>query len=157
MKYRIHFHITKFVELFLYIKISFLTEQVGLVRFELKNINGHPRLSSSTTLYCYHSMRASCLERLELLDPKDRRRKYRKVSSNIANNNDNNVFLDDENEVMDQNTVSGKLTEISQRFPNHRHHTRHVFHLQLDSKETFRCYYRNRSRKLERLVSLYRC
>ena len=102
-------------------------------------------------------MRASCFERLELLDPNDRQRKYRSVSKNIASNNDNNVFLEVENGVMDQNIVSGKLTEISQRFPNHRHHTRHVFHLQLDSKETFHCYYRNRSRKLESLVSLYGC
>ena len=67
------------------------------------------------------------------------------------------MFLAFENGVMDQNSVSGKLTEISQRFPYHQHHTRHVFHLQLDSKETFRCYYKDRSKKLEQLMSLYGC
>ena len=70
------------------------------------------------------------------------------------------MFLAFENGVMDQNSVSGKLTEISQHFPNHQHHTRHVFHLQLDSKETFHCYHSSsggRAKKLEHLVKHHGC
>ena len=117
--------------------------------------------------YCYHPMRATCMERLELLDPHHRPSKYRGIiSENIANNNTNYRFLDVENGAMsqDENSISitGKLTIIHQYFPNHnlQLQRRVMFHLQLDSKETFQCYYsssRGRAVKLERLVKRHGC
>ena len=84
------------------------------------------------------------MERLELLDPHHRPSKYGGIiSDNIASNNNNNCFLDVENGVMSQDetsiSISGKMTEIVQYFPNHNNQKRKMFHLQLDSKETFHC------------------
>ena len=105
------------------------------------------------------------MERLELLDPHHRPSKYGGIiSENIANNNTNYRFLDVENGAMsqDENSISitGKLTKIHQYFPNHIRQRRIMFHLQLDSKETFQCYYsssRGRAVKLERLVKRHGC
>ena len=97
-------------------------------------------------------MRASCLERLELLNSHNRQR--RNYSDNIATNDD---FLAAENGAMgqDETAISGKLTEISQNFPQGH---KHMFHLQLNSKETFQCYYiHSRANNLERLVKRYGC
>ena len=107
------------------------------------------------------------MERLELLDPHHRPSKYGGIiSENIASNNNNNRFLDVENGVMSQDetsiSITGKLTKIHQFFPNHNrsHQRRVMFHLQLDSKETFQCYHsssRGRAVKLERLVKRHGC
>ena len=111
------------------------------------------------------------MERLELLDPHNRPSEYRNVNHNIASNNTNDKFLATENEVMSQDetsiSISGKLTKLSQHFPNHNQRTRHMFHLQLKSKErpslsypyleTFQCYHKIRSDELERLVKLHKC
>ena len=105
------------------------------------------------------------MERLELLDPHHQPSKYGGIiSENIASNNNNNRFLDVENGVMSQDetsiSISGKLTEIVQYFPNHNNQKRKMFHLQLDSKETFHCYHSSsggRAKKLERLVKRHGC
>ena len=52
------------------------------------------------------------------------------------------------------------VTEIFQYFPNHNNQKRKMFHLQLDSKETFHCYHSSsggRAKKLERLVKRHGC
>ena len=139
------------------------------VRFELTKNQWTSTTLNNTALrmclYCYHPMRATCMERLELLDPHHRPSKYGGIiSENIASNNTNNRFLDVENGVMSQDetsiSISGKLTEIVQYFPNHNNQKRKMFHLQLDSKETFHCYHSSsggRAKKLERLVKRHGC
>ena len=103
------------------------------------------------------------MERNELLDPHNRPSKYDGViSNNIACNNSNNSFWAVENGVMGQDettiSINGTLIEISQRFPNHYHQTRPMFYLQLNSKETFMCYYiQSRADHMEYLVKRYGC
>ena len=125
---------------------------VYITRFKLKNISGHTHLATEE-LYCYHSMRAFCMERLELLDHL-REELIGRLSSDIASNNTNENLLDVENRVQDETSISisGKITEIIQRFPNYQegHQQKKAYHLQLKSKyptqsgssylETFQCY-----------------
>ena len=139
----------------------------------MKDITGYTTQLPSE-LYCYHSMRALCMERLELLDPNPDHLKEKligKLSSPIARHNSNDDLLYFENRVMDQDTISirGNLTEIKQRFPNLQgHQQKKAYHLQLKSKsptqlsssylETFQCYDVGRAENpLETLVSVYGC
>ena len=101
------------------------------------------------------------MERLELLDPNPDKPMGRLITD-IASHNSNNAIWKLEKRVMrqDETTISinGTLIEISQRFPNHYHQTRPMFYLQLNSKETFMCYYiQSRADHMEYLVKRYGC